>query len=154
MPNPNNITDGIMASLQPEFEVIPAAIAHPLQEAVRSGMTQAHVSSSGMLANADTLAAEWADDRAAELVGMKYDDAGSLVVNPSAEWSIEETTREAIRRIVTEAFSDPAITMEDIEEAIDDSGIFSDDRAAMIAHTEVAQAQMQGPSLPGESRAW
>ena len=75
---------------------------------------------------------------------MKCDDAGHLVVNPSAEWSIEETTREAIRRIVTEAFSHPATTMEDIEEAIDDSGIFSEDRAAMIAQTEVAQAQMQG----------
>jgi hypothetical protein len=56
-----------MASLQPEFEVIRAAIAHPLQEAVRSGMTQAHVSSSGMLANADTLSAAWADDRTPEL---------------------------------------------------------------------------------------
>lgn len=144
MASAEDIIKLILESLQPDFEDLPEQVAHPLQEAAHSGMTQAQVSDAGMVGKADALARDWADDRAAELVGMKYDDAGDLVANPDAKWAITDTTREAINRIVTEAFSDPSTTMADIEAAIDDSGIFSADRARMIASTEVSRAQMQG----------
>jgi len=57
---------------------------------------------------------------------------------------ISDTTEETIQRILAEAFQDPESTIESITEDIDASGIFSPGRAAMIARTEVARAQMQG----------
>lgn len=57
---------------------------------------------------------------------------------------ISETTEEKIKEIVSDSFSDPDSTIDSITEDIDASGIFSPDRAALIARTEVARAQMQG----------
>lgn len=57
---------------------------------------------------------------------------------------IDETTKNTIARIVADAFEDPEATMDSITEDIDSSGIFSEGRAATIARTEVARAQMQG----------
>lgn len=142
--DPNELVDKIMELLQAEFQTVAESVANPLQNAVVSGLVQADVSDPAMLAKVDVIARDWAQNRAAEMVGMIRDDAGVLVANPDAKWAITDTTRETLKRIITEAFSDPSVTMEDITQAIDDSGIFSAERAAMIAQTEVATAQMQG----------
>jgi hypothetical protein len=142
--DPNELVDKIMELLQQEFQTVAESVVNPLQNAVASGLVQADVNDPGMLAKVDVIAHDWAENRAAEMVGMIHDDAGVLDANPDAKWAITDTTREALKRIITEAFSDPSVTMEDITQAIDDSGIFSAERAAMIAQTEVATAQMQG----------
>lgn len=142
--DPDALVDKIMELLQGEFQTISESAVNPLQNAVASGLVQADVSDPNMLAKVDVIARDWAQNRAAEMVGMIPDDAGTLVANPDAKWAITDTTREAIKRIVTEAFADPNTTMESITQAIDDSGIFSAERAAMIALTEVSTAQMQG----------
>jgi hypothetical protein len=141
---PNELVDKIMELLQAEFQTVAESVVNPLQNAVASGLVQADLSDPKMLAKVDVIARDWAENRAAEMVGMIRDNAGVLVPNPDAKWAITDTTREALKRIITDAFSDPSVTMEDIAQAIDDSGIFSADRAAMIASTEVSTAQMQG----------
>jgi hypothetical protein len=67
-------------------------------------------------------AVAWAKDRSAELVGMKYVD-GELVPNPRAEWSIEETTRDTIRDLVTQA-TEEGWSMDDLA-----------DRSPRMAHS-------------------
>lgn len=76
--------------------------------------------------------AAWADDRAAELVSQ-----------------VDETTRDAIRDAVADGLAD-GLTAEEIADRIEglsDAGglsAFSDGRAALIANTEIANANSQG----------
>lgn len=86
-------------------------------------------------------AAAYARDRAAELVGVKYDEDGNLIENPNAEWAITETTREDIRDLVEKAFTE-GMSPDDLSTAIEDL-IDDPDRADMIARTELADAQSE-----------
>lgn len=97
----------------------------------------------GLTDQAHEDAAEWAKDRASELVGMKYDDEGNLVVNEDAEWAISDSTREALRADVTRAI-DMGLSTDDFAAELVDSYAFSADRAEMIARTEIAAADIQG----------
>lgn len=84
-------------------------------------------------------AAAYARERAAELVGMKYDEDGNLVENPDAEWAITDTTRDDIRDLVERAFTD-GMSPDELSTAIEDL-IDDPDRADMIALTELADVQ-------------
>jgi SPP1 gp7 family putative phage head morphogenesis protein len=99
--------------------------------------------STEMLPQVNTIARDWAEDRAAELVGMRYDEDGVLVPNPRAEWAISDSTRDEIRDLVKEAFEENA-SMSQFVSDIEDAGMFSEARAEMIARTEVSNAQAQG----------
>src|SRR5271168_2668055 len=46
---------------------------------------------------------DYAKNRAAELIGMRVQDDGTLVPNPDAKWAITDTTRDAINRSVQNA---------------------------------------------------
>jgi hypothetical protein len=142
------LVNGIMASLNQDFAVIPDELETALQEAMLSGIhagaLDLQITDAGLLADANETAAAWAHDRAAELVGMKYDDSGELGPNPDAKWAITDTTRDEIRRIVTQGFEDPSATADSIAADIDEAGIFSPARAAMIADTEIAHGQTAG----------
>ncbi len=84
----------------------------------------------------------YADARGAELVGKKLIN-GVLVDNPNAKWSIDETTREDLRSVVTQGIEQgwsPARLADEIEA----STAFSEERALMIARTELAFAHMAG----------
>jgi hypothetical protein len=142
------LVNNIMASLTPEFEVLPDQLEDSLKESMLSGIhagaLDLQITDADLLADANEEAAAWARNRAAELVGMKYNDDGELVPNPDAKWAITGTTRDEIRRIVAEGFEDTAATAESIAADIDAAGIFSPERAAMIAGTEIAHAQTAG----------
>jgi hypothetical protein len=97
----------------------------------------------GLTDQAHEEAAEWAKDRASELVGMKYDEDGNLVVNPDAEWAISDSTREALQSDVTRAI-DMGLSTDDFADEIMNSYGFSADRAETIARTEIAAADIQG----------
>jgi F like protein len=89
---------------------------------------------------ADTIAnvsSDLARDRAAEMVGMKRDDDGKLVENPDAKWSITESTRAMVRDTIADGLERGATTSE-IASDIANSTALSDDRAELIARTEVA----------------
>lgn len=83
-----------------------------------------------------------ARDRAAELVGMRVLDDGSIVENPDAEWAITDSTRDMIRDAIADGLADN-IGRDEIIENISNLTGFSDDRAELIAETEIAQANSQ-----------
>ena len=90
-------------------------------------------------------AVDWALDRSAEMIGMKYVDGG-LVPNPNAEWRIDEYQRDTLRQTISlsieEGWSNDKLAGE-----IQADNEFSDARAELIARTETAQADMQGNAI-------
>lgn len=87
-------------------------------------------------------AVEYGQQRGAELIGKKIVD-GELVENPNAEWAIDETTRAAVRELVAEAVRE-GWSVEDFADELEESGVFGDARARMIARTELAIAEARG----------
>lgn len=124
-----------------------ADAAANLEDAMLSGMGQAlldlEITDSTLLSKINTIARDWAQGRAAEMIGMRVDADGSLVSNPDAEWRIDTGTRKEIRELVTGAFSDET-KMSELIADIKEAGSFSDRRADMIGRTEVALAQVSG----------
>lgn len=95
-----------------------------------------------MLALVNKDAVKWAKSHAAELVGMKWVD-DELVPNPDAKWRIDETTREGLNKLVTEA-EQSGWSNDKLAKAISESYAFSDERAELIARTETANADVWG----------
>jgi SPP1 gp7 family putative phage head morphogenesis protein len=91
--------------------------------------------------NADAEA--YATERAAELVGMRYDELGRLVENPDAEWAITESTRAGLRQYVSDAISG-GWSNDKLAAQIEDSYAFSHERAALVARTETNMASNAG----------
>jgi SPP1 gp7 family putative phage head morphogenesis protein len=88
-------------------------------------------------------AVDYADERAAELVGMRYDELGRLVENPDAEWAITDSTRDFLRAAVSDAITG-GWSNDQLAAAIGQSYGFSKDRAMMIARTETSMASNKG----------
>jgi len=143
----DDMADEINAAIAYEWEQLPVEVRHSLQEAFSAGLTKGvaelNVSDVATIDSLNQTAMDWAAERAAELVGMKFDADGTLIPNPNAKWVIADSTRDEIRRIVKEAFADET-KMVDLEASIRDAGAFSESRAAMIARTEVKMAQVGG----------
>lgn len=95
-----------------------------------------------IVALANKRAEEYARDRAAELVGMRWvgDD---LVPNPSASYRIDSATREMLRGLVENAIAEGS-SNDDLAAAIEDATAFSPERAEVIARTETAAADVNG----------
>ena len=147
--------DAVIAALEKEWESLPLEVQPALESAMLSGIGQGALqiefSTAGMIASANTTAENYARERAAEMVGMKRDVEGTLVQNPDAKWAISNTSRDKIREIIADAFTEET-PLEEIKSAIHEaleeeatgSGIFSEARAAMIARTEISRAQAGG----------
>lgn len=91
--------------------------------------------------NAD--AVEYSNARAAEMVGMKWTKEGQLVENPNAKWAITDATRDELRRTIASGL-ERNIGRDAIIEEIENSAAFSEERAEMVARTEIARANSQG----------
>jgi len=87
-------------------------------------VTEANISAA--LKQAHARAAEWADERGAELVT-----------------EVEETTREAIREAIVKGINEGK-TMDEVADSLVESLAFSESRAETIARTETAFADVQG----------
>lgn len=94
------------------------------------------------LALANQKAIDYANERAAELVGMKWQN-GELIENPSPLYSITESTRDMLRSKVTQAMED-GWSNDTLAEEIKADYAFSDERAESIARTETAIADVEG----------
>jgi SPP1 gp7 family putative phage head morphogenesis protein len=90
-----------------------------------------------------TTAVDWARARAAELVGKSWDEDGNLVDNPDADMAITDSIREDIRDAVAQALEDGDSAAE-LGETIEGLAGFSEDRALLIARTEIIRAHGQG----------
>jgi SPP1 gp7 family putative phage head morphogenesis protein len=87
-------------------------------------------------------AVAYADEHAADLVGMKVVD-GELVENPDADYVIDDSTREMLRADVETAMQD-GLSNDALADLLADNYAFSDSRAELIARTETAFADVQG----------
>lgn len=127
------------SNIVPDIEELLSATA---AQGVKDAMKQIAFTEKEATKLANSRAEEWAADRAAELVGMKWID-GELVTNPNAEWSIAESTRDMIYKDVDSAISE-GWSNQRLRDAIVENTGFSDSRAMMIARTETAFADTQG----------
>lgn len=142
-----DVADKIYAAILKEYPTLVSEAAEALASSgtsgVATGANQLATHDTAMIAEANQVARKYAEDRAAELVGMRRLEDGSLVENPNAEWAISTTTRDEIRTAVKNAFESET-KLSDLITRIQDSGSFSDSRATMIAKTEIQSAQSQG----------
>lgn len=99
----------------------------------------------------DERATRWARDRSAELVGKRWTKAGELIDNPNPRYAITEGTRTMLRQTIYEGLRDN-IGIPAIADRIRVGYAFSEDRAKIIAHTEIRGANVQG-SLEGAREA-
>lgn len=83
-------------------------------------------------------AVEMARDHAADLVGKRWVD-GELVDNPNAEYAIDDTTRDMLRATIADGL-EQNLGRDEIIDSIVDSYGFSEERAELIAVTEIARA--------------
>jgi hypothetical protein len=111
-------------------------------EAGQTGLDQVGIDIKAVINRVNSIAANYAETRAAEMVGMRWDD-GKLVQNPNAKWAISDTTRDRLRTIAQQAFEDET-SMQELVDRILAADAFSESRAEMIARTEVAMAQGRG----------
>ena len=137
----------LLAQLDIDFADLPSDLQDYLQEIAREGVSAgaAQISlteTSKAVQLANERAEEWSADRAAELVGMQWID-GELVINPNAEWSITESTRDMIRSDVNTAIEE-GWSNQKLRDALVENHGFSENRAMMIARTETAFADTQG----------
>jgi hypothetical protein len=98
---------------------------------------------SAIMLRINTKAVDYAAARAAEMVGKRYDANGNLIDNPDADWAITDTARDVLRREIRDAVAlhwGP----DKLADRIEETGLFSDARAEMIARTEINMAQNQG----------
>jgi hypothetical protein len=144
--DPKDNADKIYSAIQEEFFTIAVDGAPILENAAIAGvaqtLAQVTIADAGLISAINTIARDWAKDRAAELVGMKWVN-GELVENPNAEWAITDSVRDDIRAIVKNAFEGET-PLKDIIADLEEAGPFTNARAKMIARTEVAQAQSAG----------
>lgn len=85
-------------------------------------------------------------DRGAELVGMRRLKDGSFVRNPSAAWSITETTRDSLRTLLSQSIEE-GWSAGKTSSTIQESESFSPARALTIARTESAFARARGTHI-------
>ena len=100
------------------------------------------VITSSVISDVNQVAMDYARKRGAELVGMKWVD-GELVQNPNAAMAITDSTRNMLREILTDAFSQE-VPMSELVSRIQAAGVFSEERAKFIADTEIRFAQARG----------
>ena len=87
-------------------------------------------------------AIDYAQDRAAELIGKRVVD-GKLVDNPDAQWAISDTTRDGIRNLVVDA-EKQGQSVQQLADAIRKSALFTPERAKRIAQWELSYADNNG----------
>ena len=90
-------------------------------------------------------AISFAQDRSAEMVGMKYVDGG-LVTSPNAKWAITDSTREMLRGLTNKALTE-GWSADQLASEIEASYSMSESRALMIARTELAIADSEGSMI-------
>ena len=138
--------DAQNAAEQIDWEPLAVEVEPDITEAATTAGQRAlalvGISSGDMISAVNTTASTWAQSRAAELVGMRWDN-GILVPNPDANWAISATTRKQLRDIISKAFEEK-ISKDELIAKIESAGTFSPARARAIAKTEISLAAQSG----------
>jgi hypothetical protein len=133
---------------------IPAAVRDPLKRSSAEAVQHSKASLGKMVKDSagagvgisegfvDKYALDYADERGAEMVGMKWVD-GELVPNPDAKWRITDETRDGINSLLTKAIED-GWSVDRFADELDGAYAFSGNRADVIARTETRLADSKG----------
>ena len=137
--------DKILDSLDIDYTATINVTAKHLTKAAREGADKALGKLGGYADGIDAaeIAAGVGNYRAAELVGMKYNDDGKLVPNSNAAYRIDEGTRELLAADINEAMQEGWSTGK-LASELEENYAFSEARAETIARTEIARADVQG----------
>ena len=146
-----------------DWNILINATEEELDEVSRDGVRQAllrlGITDEGIVDQAFEEASSWAKDRAAEMVGMRYNAADQLEPNPNAEFQIGDAARDEIQAKVEEAIRE-GWSADDLADEIMSIGSFSEARAEMIARTEIIRANNEGHMIAFresgvvEQKAW
>lgn len=143
-PNPHQLLNELLLiDWTPLLEEIEPYMEELAEHGALQALTGLNVTNADVISGVNEAAANWAAQRAAELVGMKRLPSGKLVENPDAKWAISETTRDDISELVMNAF-EARTSIEELASQIQEAGTFSESRAMMIARTEGRRASTQG----------
>ena len=132
------------AELEKSFEGIVGDLVSDYHDATQAGVA----TGAGQLGIVDEeelqpfidKATDIAVERAAELVGLRW-TGEKLVKDPSAKYSIAETTLDKIKEVTAELQLLENPTLTDVVKALDKTGVFSEARAELIAKNEMRVAQ-------------
>lgn len=145
--DPDQSVDIILASLdftawQILIDPTEEQLASVLEDSGKAVLAQLGVTATNALDQVHQDALDYAQARAAELVGMKQID-GVWVENPSAKWAITESTRDMIRNTVSQAIAD-GWSRDRLATELETTYSFSEARAETIAQTELNRANSTG----------
>ena len=129
-----------LGALYAEAEPVGADLEDVVTDAVERAVAQLGPDDrAGLVNQVNERAVAIARERAAELVGMRYDASGALVPSDDAEMAITDTTRDMLRATIADGLA-AGKTLDEIADEIGGTYAFSPDRAAVIAATEVSRA--------------
>lgn len=137
-------TDGFAVLINPTEKILYESYNRAGAKAIgklKFGMSDDETAA--LLEQVDERALAYAEARAAELVGMTYDELGELVPSANAEYAITEATREMLRATTREAV-DSGMSAADFANEIEENYAFSEERAMTVARTELAFAHVEG----------
>lgn len=130
------LASGVVSSVEELFRKISTQAAEDAILAASGVTSVGSAEAEETATEAVSSAVRAAVDRASEMFGLKRDETGQLVVDPSAQFSIVETTIDRLNMIMSTA--EPGTLMTDLESAISAAVEFSTgNRAKMIARTEL-----------------
>ena len=138
-----DLVDRLTFRWDDQRDALTALISGVARGAAKRAIATVGVNDQDLLDHADALAVAFAEERGAELVGMRVNEDGSVTPNPEAEWSISGATRDMLRSVVADAVAE-GWSADHLRQAILDDHAFSDDRAKTIARTEIAFAHEAG----------
>lgn len=141
------ITDMILDELDYDgwsvlFDDAAECLAMVAKKSGAQALKQVEITDKNITDFVDRNAVTWAKERAAEMVGKKW-DGEKLVDNPNPRWAITESTREYLRGTISSAVEEGWSPQKLAKEITDDKQIW-DSRAKMIAETELNAAHAEG----------
>lgn len=139
-----DIVDAVLNEMdwQSLVELIEPDLSAAAVEGGDIGIEDFEITEQAVISAVNEAARDYAHDRAAELVGMKWVD-GELVPNPNAAMRIDESTRNMVRQTISDAFT-AETPVGNLAAELQSSHAFSEKRARLIAENEVRQAQIRG----------
>lgn len=139
------IVDAILFEELPKLGKRPEDIEAAAKDSAAEALTEVFGGSirAGVFEQVNDRAVDYARHRAAELVGMRISAGGNLYPNPDANFAITSTTRDLLRGVLTDGLQ-RGLSQEEIVDEIVRTGLFSRQRAEMIAATEISTANSMG----------
>ena len=138
-----DIDDFVNSLNMTELDILAVSAIAPLEavgkDAAHLALIEVEADSPALLDTVNTKVVTYSRERAAELVGKRILEDGTIIDNPNAEWSLTESTRESIRETITKSVAANEST-NDLAKTLENDYSFSPARAQTVARTEVAFA--------------